>query len=243
MIFKKSSKFPRLSIKVVSFAAIHNLPLDTYLTDGEQHELSLKNPARCPGWLASRFAVKQAVSELAPRMQSTDFAIGHSTLGAPQIITSRHQGALARITISISHTKTYGAAVAGPTAAGPVGIDIEYVREFADATLRAFLTAEEYRTVRRQPPPAQAALATQYWSCKEAYLKAQGVGLRVHPQNVPVTLTRAKTMQLDNHVVAIVSLGNERGDTSTEPARATGAAGHLKHVGQTARGDYVAGKN
>lgn len=234
MTFKKFSKFPHPSIKVVSFAAIKHLSLDTYLTDSEQRELRMKKPAGRPGWLASRFAAKQAIMELVSDVLMTDFAVGHSALGAPLVTAFGHQTALTHLAISLSHTTRYGAAAVGLATAGPLGIDIEHVRPFADATLRAFLTAAEYRTVHYQPPAKQAALATQYWSCKEAYLKAHGVGLRVHPQTVPVALTRATTMQLDNHVVAVVSLGYEWGDTRDKSARVTGAARHRGHAGYTA---------
>jgi phosphopantetheinyl transferase len=90
------------------------------------------------------------------------------------------------IDFSISHSKGLAVAQAIRRDQGRVGVDIEAIRTFALPTARAFLTKSEYHTVSHVPPAEQAYLMTLFWCMKEAYLKACGVGLLVHPSRVDV---------------------------------------------------------
>lgn len=68
-----------------------------------------------------------------------------------------------------------------------VGVDVERVRTFKETTLRAFLADEEYERwcIGSDSLPLHATLL---WSIKEAYLKAIGVGLHMHPKRVVISL-------------------------------------------------------
>ena len=91
------------------------------------------------------------------------------------------------IDFSVSHSSGMVVARAIPKREGRIGVDIEAVRSFAPATLEAFLTKREFRTL---PRIRRNERATLLWCIKEAYLKALGVGLLIHPQRVEVQLSR-----------------------------------------------------
>ena len=59
-----------------------------------------------------------------------------------------------------------------------VGVDVERVRELAHAGLAArVFTTNEAEVVASLDPGDQLKAFFRYWTCKEAYLKARGVGL------------------------------------------------------------------
>ncbi len=60
-----------------------------------------------------------------------------------------------------------------------VGVDLEYVSPITDVLTLAkqFFSAKEYAVMRSLPPLQKEEIFFRYWTCKEAYLKATGVGL------------------------------------------------------------------
>lgn len=70
------------------------------------------------------------------------------------------------------------------------GVDIEYIRSVSDieALAKRFFSPREYAVVRSLPPEQQQKVFFRYWTCKEAYLKATGVGL-VQLEQVEISLT------------------------------------------------------
>src|SRR5205823_2000983 len=61
-----------------------------------------------------------------------------------------------------------------------VGIDVEYVRENLDfvALSERFFSKAEHAALLALPPEHRGSLFYEYWTCKEACLKADGRGLR-----------------------------------------------------------------
>ncbi len=76
--------------------------------------------------------------------------------------------------VSIAHTGAIAVAAAGP---GPVGIDIEQVRERREGLLERILSAEEQVMVGNLPLDASRRVLIS-WTAKEAALKAFRTGLR-----------------------------------------------------------------
>jgi 4'-phosphopantetheinyl transferase len=60
-----------------------------------------------------------------------------------------------------------------------VGVDIEVMRSNVEYLQLAdrFFARREYEDLRQVPEEARQALFYRYWACKEAYLKARGLGL------------------------------------------------------------------
>ena len=75
------------------------------------------------------------------------------------------------------------------TAAGPVGIDLESVALVGRAPLAAaLLSPAEADALARLGPSGSEATLVALWTAKEAVLKAAGVGLRVDPRELTVTV-------------------------------------------------------
>ncbi|MCX7592244.1 MAG: 4'-phosphopantetheinyl transferase superfamily protein [Fischerella sp.] len=78
-----------------------------------------------------------------------------------------------------------------------IGVDIEYIRSVSDveALAKRFFSPREYAVVRSLPPPQQQKVFFRYWTCKEAYLKATGVGL-IQLEQVEISLTPEEPAKL-----------------------------------------------
>ncbi|HBW57881.1 MAG TPA: 4-phosphopantetheinyl transferase, partial [Oscillatoriales bacterium UBA8482] len=77
---------------------------------------------------------------------------------------------------NLSHA--YGKAIYAIATEENIGIDIEYIREIKVISLaKRFFCDSEYRWLNSLDSEAQYPAFFQLWTCKEAYLKATGVGL------------------------------------------------------------------
>lgn len=87
---------------------------------------------------------------------------------------------------SLSHA---GDRVAVAVARAPVGVDVEAPYAFADwpELVPEILDAEERRALARRTVAERPAMLQRYWTCKEAILKATGIGLSVSPSDVGVS--------------------------------------------------------
>jgi 4'-phosphopantetheinyl transferase len=76
-----------------------------------------------------------------------------------------------------------------------IGIDVELVRPFDqyDLLARRFFAPDEYRAFCSVPEPARLSGFFQYWTRKEAVLKALGTGMSTRLDSFAVTL--AETTQ------------------------------------------------
>lgn len=71
----------------------------------------------------------------------------------------------------------------------PVGIDVEPNHRILDLdTIRHVLHVSELRAIEGLEVPERTKLALQFWTCKEAALKAIGIGLLVEPNEVVVNI-------------------------------------------------------
>jgi len=103
-------------------------------------------------------------------------SIAGSTAVAPRVSLARAGG---RVALAV-------------TAVGPVGIDLESLADLARAPLDdVALSPAEAATLATLQPAAAAAALANIWTTKEAVLKAAGLGLRVDPRELTVTLEAA----------------------------------------------------
>ena len=92
---------------------------------------------------------------------------------------------------SLSHSGDY---VLCAVADRAVGCDVQRMAGFKERVAKRCLTPEEYADVLAQPDPA--ARFYRYWTLKESYVKALGLGLRLPLREIgiclgpPVTLTQ-----------------------------------------------------
>ncbi|MCA1428594.1 MULTISPECIES: 4'-phosphopantetheinyl transferase superfamily protein [unclassified Bradyrhizobium] len=135
-----------------------------------------------------RLALSQVASNVAP----TDWTFGAGRYGRPFVAAPATSTALH---FSLSHADGCVACVVSRHEA--VGVDVETVsRRVAPlSTALRFFAPEEVEALRGLPEPAAIERFFDYWTLKEAYLKARGFGL-----NLPLD---AFAMQVSREAIEI----------------------------------------
>lgn len=101
-------------------------------------------------------------------------------------------------TLSFNLSHSYGVAVYAFALDHPVGIDVETLRPIPDLDQLAarFFTENERKSLQSIEPSARTKAFLQYWTRKEAYLKAIGLGLSISPEEVDVSSLPVPSLQL-----------------------------------------------
>jgi 4'-phosphopantetheinyl transferase len=97
-------------------------------------------------------------------------------------------GAAGRVSFNIAHSA--GLVVCAISSDGTVGVDVEHRRRPpVDARMvRRYCAPCEVEDIERHGPSAWQDQFLKYWTLKEAYLKARGVGIAVHLSDLSFTL-------------------------------------------------------
>lgn len=113
--------------------------------------------------------------------------------GKPYLDPRRHGEDLQ---FNLSHSGDWG--LAALTRGRPLGVDLEVRRPLTDvlALARRFFTQREYQTLAQAPPEQRESLFLEYWTAKEAYLKATGEGLSAGLAGVEVELKQGRFVGL-----------------------------------------------
>jgi 4'-phosphopantetheinyl transferase len=79
---------------------------------------------------------------------------------------------------NLSHSQNYALYVI--TLNNSIGVDLEYIDSKTDVVSLAqrFFSPSEFAAIESAPQEQQQQLFFRYWTCKEAYLKATGTGLK-----------------------------------------------------------------
>ena len=105
---------------------------------------------------------------------------------------------LGALHFNLSHSA--GLAAVAVTRAGPVGVDVERVRELddMDSLVRRFFAPAERAALEACPPAHRARAFFTIWTRKEAYIKAVGTGLGLRLSSFAVSLTPdARLLSID----------------------------------------------
>jgi 4'-phosphopantetheinyl transferase len=125
-------------------------------------------------YLFAHGLVRRSLSHHAPSVHPQAWQFCATAHGRPEV--SGPPGA-PQLRFNLSHTDGMVACVVA--AAHEVGVDVEAV-DRAAATLELaerFFARPEVRALRALPKQAQRARFFEYWTLKEAYIKARGLGL------------------------------------------------------------------
>ncbi len=90
---------------------------------------------------------------------------------------------------NVSHSGAF--ALIGLSESRPIGVDIELMRRSGDElnVARRFFSAAEFRALQSQETETMLSAFFKIWTCKEAVLKARGVGISEHLKHFSVELT------------------------------------------------------
>jgi len=109
-----------------------------------------------------------------------DVSITHNAFGKPRV-----EGADVKFSLSHSRGMALYAFARGPE----IGCDIEWQdsRFATRETAELFLSAPEIESLRSLPERQWMQAFFHHWTCKEAYLKARGVGFALPPREIAVS--------------------------------------------------------
>lgn len=127
-------------------------------------------------YAAAHGLLRTALSWCVPEIAPGDWKFHADPQGRPELA---HEMRGTGLRFNLSHTRGLAACVV--TRGPDCGIDVEPIdRRSADGRLeRAVLAPSEMAALSKLPQPSRAAGFIRYWTLKEAYAKAIGLGLSV----------------------------------------------------------------
>lgn len=104
-----------------------------------------------------------------------DWVFSTNAYGRPE--AANPEAVDARLTFNISHT--HSLIVLGVTRSGSLGVDVENIdaRQVSIAIADRFFAPQEVAALAQVPPDRQQYRFFEYWTFKESYIKARGMGL------------------------------------------------------------------
>lgn len=190
---------------------------DAFLSPAEHEVYQTLSQARKRDWRMGRCAGKRAVASLLAHIYSTTPPVTSFEIrsGGPPYVTS-FDPVLAHVldtcTLSLAHSGERGlACVSLKRITRGVGVDVERIRSFRVETVRAFLTADEYERYSQMEVSLRDTYATRLWCIKEAYGKACGSGIALHPKRISIG-EDLSTISVDGALVPLQSLWTSRED-------------------------------
>ncbi len=126
-------------------------------------------------YLVTRALVRTVLSRYAP-IAPQDWVFAANAYGKPSVA---HSAAVAQ-TLSFNVSHTHDLVLVGVTRGAALGVDVESTQRGAalDAA-QAFFAPSEVADLAQLPAHLQADRFFQYWTLKESYIKARGLGLSI----------------------------------------------------------------
>jgi 4'-phosphopantetheinyl transferase len=120
--------------------------------------------------------VRTTLSRYAP-VAPDQWAFAQNEFGRPEI--ANDDAAARRVSFNLSHTRNL--IVLGVTCDNALGVDVEnvHVRRAACEVADRFFSPVEVASLRALPPELQHQRFFEYWTLKESYIKARGMGLSI----------------------------------------------------------------
>jgi 4'-phosphopantetheinyl transferase len=133
--------------------------------------------------LVARALVRSVLSDYAGHDPAA-WTFGYNAHGKPSIA----EPAGIPLKFNLSHTS--GLVICGVTSAGELGVDVEHLHRACSILdlARRYFAEPETAYLEQTPPERQAAVFLEFWTLKEAYVKARGVGLSMPLADFAFTL-------------------------------------------------------
>jgi 4'-phosphopantetheinyl transferase len=161
-------------------AALATLLSDGELTRAERFVRSVDRDT----FVIARALVRTTLSAYGPT-GPRDWRFETNTHGCPFVVAA--QAGTPRLTFNLSHTT--GLVALAVTRGRLVGVDVERVdRVVREDVAGRHFAPDEVRDLRALPAEAQPRAFFEYWTLKEAYIKARGMGLAIPLADFAFTL-------------------------------------------------------
>jgi 4'-phosphopantetheinyl transferase len=144
-------------------------------------------------YLITRALVRTVLSRYAA-VAPQDWRFVEDAYGRPQIINP--DPAARRISFNISHTRSL--VVLGVTRERALGVDTEdvHTRNAELGIADHYFAADEVAQLRATPPELQQARFFEYWTLKESYIKARGMGLSLPLAQFGFDLSQPRSVRI-----------------------------------------------
>lgn len=135
----------------------------------------LKPPQLRRQFLLARALVRSTLSRYRSEVSPRDWSFVANTHGKPRLVSPQGTG----LSFNLSHTS--GLLACAVTAGNTVGVDVEYTgrRNRVTEVAARFFSTRECRSLSRLSPEQQHDRFFTYWTLKESYIKARGLGLAI----------------------------------------------------------------
>jgi 4'-phosphopantetheinyl transferase len=147
-------------------------------------------------YLATRALVRTVLSRYEP-VESKDWVFSVNAYGRPEIDSAGMSDV--RLSFNISHT--HSLIVLGVTDGRALGVDVENLRarEVSIDVADRFFSAVEVAALAAVPPTRQQDRFFEYWTFKESYIKARGMGLSIPLDKFSFQYPREGAVQIAIH--------------------------------------------
>jgi 4'-phosphopantetheinyl transferase len=147
-------------------------------------------------YLITRALVRTVLSRYAA-VTPQDWRFTENAYGRPQIVNDH--AAARRISFNVSHTRSL--VVLGVSCERALGVDTEDIQtRHADLDVAdRYFSADEVTQLRATPPQLQQARFFEYWTLKESYIKARGLGLSLPLEQFGFDLSQPHRVRIRFH--------------------------------------------
>jgi 4'-phosphopantetheinyl transferase len=185
-----------VSINEVTDQGLLNRYLHLLTTDEVSRQQAFRFRKDRIRYLVTRALVRTVLSQYVP-IHPGQWRFGTNRYGKP-LLSGCAQN-LGRISFNISHTEDV--ILLALTCTNALGVDIEYVRSnrrYSDLIRNTLCPAEEaiYQTA---PSNLRTERFLEYWTLKEAYVKARGLGMAIPFNHISFDLRDERCIKLNIH--------------------------------------------
>jgi 4'-phosphopantetheinyl transferase len=147
-------------------------------------------------YLITRALTRTVLSRYAP-VHPKEWVFSANAYGRPEIVNA--QAGEGGLSFNISHTRSL--IVLGVTRGRALGVDVENfrAREAPIDVADRFFAPREVAALAAAPPPRQQYRFFEYWTFKEAYIKARGMGLSLPLDRFSFHYPNDRTVELAIH--------------------------------------------
>jgi 4'-phosphopantetheinyl transferase len=138
-------------------------------------------------YLVTRALVRTTLSKYWP-IEPNSWSFVRNFYGRPEIAITSETAIAADMSFNISHTS--GLIMMGVTLNGTIGVDVENIeqRKAPLAVAERYFSPSEREALKRTPVASQSERFFEYWTLKEAYVKAMGKGFFISPNEFSCVL-------------------------------------------------------